>query len=40
MVEIPFAGMAKSLTEEQIAAFATDIRPALERAASGTAPVR
>ena len=39
VVEIPFAGMSKSLTEEQIAAFATEVRPALERAASGTAAV-
>jgi len=35
VVEIPFAGMSKSLSEEQIAAFATDVRPALERAARG-----
>jgi alkanesulfonate monooxygenase SsuD/methylene tetrahydromethanopterin reductase-like flavin-dependent oxidoreductase (luciferase family) len=34
-VEIGFAGMSKSLIEEQIAAFATEVRPALERAASG-----
>lgn len=39
VVEIPFAGMSKSLSEEQIAAFATEVRPALERAASGTAAV-
>ena len=38
-VEIAFAGMSKSLIEEQIAAFATEVRPALERAASGTAAV-
>ena len=31
-VEIAFAGMSKSLIEEQIAAFATEVRPALERA--------
>jgi alkanesulfonate monooxygenase SsuD/methylene tetrahydromethanopterin reductase-like flavin-dependent oxidoreductase (luciferase family) len=30
-VEIAFAGMSKGLIEEQIAAFATDVRPALER---------
>jgi alkanesulfonate monooxygenase SsuD/methylene tetrahydromethanopterin reductase-like flavin-dependent oxidoreductase (luciferase family) len=40
VVEIPFAGMPKSLTEEQIAAFATEVRPALERAASGTVAAR
>lgn len=34
-VEIGFAGMSKSLIEEQIAAFATEVRPGLERAASG-----
>ena len=38
-VEIAFAGMPKSLTEEQISAFATEVRPALERAAKGTASV-
>ena len=38
-VEIPFAGMSKSLIEEQISAFATDVRPALERATKGTATV-
>jgi alkanesulfonate monooxygenase SsuD/methylene tetrahydromethanopterin reductase-like flavin-dependent oxidoreductase (luciferase family) len=31
-VEIPFAGMSKGLIEEQIAAFAADVRPALEHA--------
>jgi alkanesulfonate monooxygenase SsuD/methylene tetrahydromethanopterin reductase-like flavin-dependent oxidoreductase (luciferase family) len=39
VVEIPFAGMAKSLSEEQIAAFAADVRPTLERAASRAAAV-
>jgi alkanesulfonate monooxygenase SsuD/methylene tetrahydromethanopterin reductase-like flavin-dependent oxidoreductase (luciferase family) len=39
VVEIPFAGMAKSLSEEQIAAFAADVRPTLERAASGATAV-
>ena len=38
-VEIPFAGMSKSLIEEQISAFATDVRPALEHATKGTATV-
>jgi alkanesulfonate monooxygenase SsuD/methylene tetrahydromethanopterin reductase-like flavin-dependent oxidoreductase (luciferase family) len=38
-VEIAFAGMPKGLTEEQIAAFATEVRPSLERASKGTAPV-
>jgi alkanesulfonate monooxygenase SsuD/methylene tetrahydromethanopterin reductase-like flavin-dependent oxidoreductase (luciferase family) len=38
-VEIPFAGMSKSLIEEQISAFATDVRPALERATKGAARV-
>jgi alkanesulfonate monooxygenase SsuD/methylene tetrahydromethanopterin reductase-like flavin-dependent oxidoreductase (luciferase family) len=38
-VEIPFAGMSKSLIEEQIFAFATDVRPALERATKGAARV-
>jgi alkanesulfonate monooxygenase SsuD/methylene tetrahydromethanopterin reductase-like flavin-dependent oxidoreductase (luciferase family) len=37
VIEIPFAGMSKSLSEEQIAAFATDVRPALEAAAAQTA---
>ncbi|MGE3908936.1 MAG: LLM class flavin-dependent oxidoreductase [Chloroflexota bacterium] len=37
VVEIPFAGMSKSLSAEQISAFATDVRPALEQAASGAA---
>lgn len=36
-VEIAFAGLSKSLIEEQIAAFATDVRPALERASIGAA---
>jgi alkanesulfonate monooxygenase SsuD/methylene tetrahydromethanopterin reductase-like flavin-dependent oxidoreductase (luciferase family) len=39
-VEIAFAGMSKRLIEEQIAAFATEVRPALERAAQGAAAVR
>ena len=39
VVEIPFAGMSKRLCEEQIAAFATEIRPALERASQGVATV-
>jgi alkanesulfonate monooxygenase SsuD/methylene tetrahydromethanopterin reductase-like flavin-dependent oxidoreductase (luciferase family) len=38
-VEIGFAGMSKGLIEEQIAAFATDVRPALERASSGAVSV-
>ena len=38
-VEIAFAGMPKSLTEEQISAFATEVRPALERAAHGAVSV-
>jgi alkanesulfonate monooxygenase SsuD/methylene tetrahydromethanopterin reductase-like flavin-dependent oxidoreductase (luciferase family) len=38
-VEIGFAGMSKSLIAEQIAAFATEVRPALERAASGSVTV-
>jgi len=38
-VEIAFAGMPKSLTEEQIAAFAIEVRPALERAAHGVVSV-
>jgi hypothetical protein len=38
-VEIPFAGMSKGLIEEQIAAFATDVRPALEHATTGSATV-
>ena len=38
-VELAFAGMPKGLMEEQIAAFATDVRPALERAANGTVSV-
>jgi alkanesulfonate monooxygenase SsuD/methylene tetrahydromethanopterin reductase-like flavin-dependent oxidoreductase (luciferase family) len=38
-VEIPFAGLSKSVIDEQIAAFATDVRPALERAAKGSAAV-
>ncbi len=38
-VEIAFAGMPKSLTEEQIAAFAIAVRPALERAAQGAVSV-
>lgn len=38
-VEIAFAGMPKRLTEEQIAAFATEVRPALERAAHGAVSV-
>ncbi len=40
VVEIPFAGMSKSLSEEQIAVFASDVRPALERATSGTVATR
>jgi hypothetical protein len=31
--------MSKSLTEEQISAFATEVRPALERASKGTGVV-
>ena len=38
-VEIPFAGMSKSLIEEQISVFATDVRPTLERATKGTVTV-
>ncbi|MFN8633835.1 MAG: LLM class flavin-dependent oxidoreductase [Chloroflexota bacterium] len=39
-VEIAFAGMSKTLIEEQIAAFAADVRPALERASQGSVSVR
>jgi len=39
VVEIPFAGMSKSLSEEQITAFATDVRPALEKAANRIAAI-
>lgn len=39
VVEIPFAGMSKSLCEEQMTAFATDVRPALEKATAGAATV-
>jgi alkanesulfonate monooxygenase SsuD/methylene tetrahydromethanopterin reductase-like flavin-dependent oxidoreductase (luciferase family) len=38
-VEIAFAGMSKSLIQEQIAAFATEVRPALEQATAGAVAV-